>query len=426
MQSSTTQDLQDSPKRQIALGDTDPETPEEATKPFGGFVLIALGVLLYFAGGRNIFWATIGVIVMIFLHELGHFMTARWTGMKATQFFLGFGRTIFSFKRGDTTYGVKAIPAGAFVRILGMHNLDPVAPEDEQFAYRNATYPRRMLVITAGSIMHFLQAMILFVLLFAVVGIPEAITNQWTVDPTSFVEGTPVEDQAPAERVGVQPGDNIETIAGVNVAEWEALRTEVGSRPGETVELTGTRADGTPYAVEITLGIRPDDPTVGFLGVRPDFAIQTVRPGVWAGVQEFGSVMYQSTIGLPQLFNPQTAANLGAQVANGPGAVDINSDEANRPLSILGLIRLANDINPLILLAYVNAFVGLFNLVPLLPLDGGHALIATYERVRSRKNKPYHADFAKALPITYVVILLLAFLFLTTIWLDIVSPITNP
>lgn len=425
MQSSTQDVKAAESQRHLALGDTNPEAAEEETKPFGALILVALGILLFFAGGRNIFLTTVGIIVMIFLHELGHFATARWTGMKATQFFLGFGKTIFSFKKGDTTYGVKAIPAGAFVRILGMHNLDPVEPADEHRAYRNATYPRRMLVITAGSMMHFAQALLLFILLFAVVGLPEPILDQWRVDASSFSEDTPVEDQAPAELAGVLAGDDILTVDGLDVTNWDVLRDVVGDRPGETVELTGQRDDGTPYSATITLGVRADDATMGFLGVSPEFETENVKPGVVEGVKEFGSVMYQSTLGLPQIFSPATATNLGTQVVNGPGEVDINSDEANRPLSILGLIRLANDVNPLILLAYVNAFVGLFNLLPLLPLDGGHAIIATYERIRSRKNKPYHADFAKALPITYMVVLMLGFLFLTTIWLDLTSPITT-
>ena len=425
MQSST-QDVQsEQNQRHLALGDTNPDAVEEETKPFGALILIALLALLFFAGGRNIFLTAIGVIVMIFLHELGHFMTARWTGMKATQFFIGFGKTIFSFRRGETTYGVKALPAGAFVRILGMHNLDPVEPEDEHRAYRNKSYPKRMLVITAGSMMHFAQALILFILLNAVFGRAEPITDQWTVDTNSFTAVTAL-DPSPAELAGVLGGDDILTIAGENVDEWDDLRDVVGTRPGETVELTGNRSDGTPYAATITLGVREDDPSVGFLGIRPEFVTQTVKPGVMAGVEEFGDVMYGSFVGLAQLFNLDTFINLGGQVVDGPQEVDINSDAANRPLSIWGLIRLANDVNPLILLGLVNAFVGIFNLVPLLPLDGGHAAIATYERIRSRKGKPYHADFAKALPITYVVVIVLALLFVSTLWLDITSPITAP
>ncbi|MEZ5225985.1 MAG: site-2 protease family protein [Acidimicrobiales bacterium] len=127
---------------------------------------------MYFAAGPRYFLVVVGLVIMIFLHELGHFMTARWTGMKATQFFLGMGPRIWSFKRGEVEYGVRAIPAGAFVRIIGMNNLDPVPPGDEPRAYKNQAYWKRMVVITAGSMMHFLQAIVLFTLLYSVVGVP--------------------------------------------------------------------------------------------------------------------------------------------------------------------------------------------------------------------------------------------------------------
>ena len=109
-------------------------------------------------------WSFVFVVLLlgcIFLHELGHFMTARWTGMKATQFFLFMGPKLWSFRRGETEYGIRAYPLGAFVRIIGMNNLDDVDPADEPRAYRSQTYPRRMLVICAGSIMHMLIAIAL-------------------------------------------------------------------------------------------------------------------------------------------------------------------------------------------------------------------------------------------------------------------------
>ncbi len=94
------------------------------------------------------------LVISIFLHELGHFVTARWTGMKVTQFFLGFGPRLWSFRRGETEYGVRALPLGAFVRIIGMNNLDEVEPADEARTYRQQSFPKRLLVISAGSIMH--------------------------------------------------------------------------------------------------------------------------------------------------------------------------------------------------------------------------------------------------------------------------------
>ena len=109
----------------------------------------------------------VGILISVFLHETGHFVTARLTGMKATQFFLGFGPRIWSFRRGETEYGVRALPLGAFVRIIGMNNLDDVPPEDEARTYRQQSYPRRMLVITAGSLMHLLIAIVLLFTVFA-------------------------------------------------------------------------------------------------------------------------------------------------------------------------------------------------------------------------------------------------------------------
>ena len=102
----------------------------------------------------------IGIIVSVFLHETGHFVTARMTGMKATQFFLGFGPRLWSFRRGETEYGVRALPLGAYVRIIGMNNMDDVPPEDEARTYRQQTFPRRLLVISAGSLMHMLIAIV--------------------------------------------------------------------------------------------------------------------------------------------------------------------------------------------------------------------------------------------------------------------------
>ena len=121
----------------------------------------------------------LGIAVMIFFHELGHFITAKWTGMKATEFFLGFGPTLWSFRRGETEYGLKLIPAGAYVKIIGMHNLEEVDPADEPRAYRQKTYPRRVLVASAGSVMHFIMATVLFFICFAFIGVPDE--NKWYV-----------------------------------------------------------------------------------------------------------------------------------------------------------------------------------------------------------------------------------------------------
>ena len=112
----------------------------------------------------------VGILVSVFLHETGHFVTARLTGMKATQFFIGFGPRLWSFRRGETEYGVRVLPLGAFVRIIGMNNMDDVPPADEARTYRQKSYPRRMLVITAGSLMHLLIAIVLLFTVYSIRG----------------------------------------------------------------------------------------------------------------------------------------------------------------------------------------------------------------------------------------------------------------
>ena len=152
-------------------------TREPDDEPFGGggagaiagLAIIGMFVWLGFTSGWMLFFA-VGVLVSVFLHELGHFVTARMTGMKATQFFIGFGPRLWSFHRGETEYGVRLLPLGAFVRIIGMNNLDEVPPADEARTYRQKSYPRRMLVITAGSLMHLLLAIVLLFGVFAIRG----------------------------------------------------------------------------------------------------------------------------------------------------------------------------------------------------------------------------------------------------------------
>ena len=138
----------------------------------GALGVAAIVALIALLGVFNVWWLVfvVGVLVAIFLHELGHFVTARWTGMKATQFFIGFGPRLWSFRRGETEYGVRAIPAGAFVRIIGMNSMDDVDPAEEQRTYRSKSYPRRLLVISAGSLMHMLIAIVLLFTVYVVDG----------------------------------------------------------------------------------------------------------------------------------------------------------------------------------------------------------------------------------------------------------------
>ena len=162
--------------REVVSGgsaDARPDTEQEPSAgPAGLIAGLAILALLAWLAVANIwmFIFVVGIIVSVFLHETGHFVTARLTGMKATQFFLGFGPRLWSFRRGETEYGVRALPLGAYVRIIGMSNMDEVPAEDEARTYRQQSYPKRMLVITAGSMMHMLIAIVLLFIVFSVRG----------------------------------------------------------------------------------------------------------------------------------------------------------------------------------------------------------------------------------------------------------------
>ena len=235
----------------LALGDTKP-SEEPGTNWFALAGLIAFFAWLLIFPGFVYFLIAMGVIFMIFLHELGHFMTAKWTGMKPTDFFIGFGPTIVSWRRGEVTYGIKAIPAGAFVRIVGMNNLDPVPPHEADRAYMNKSYPRRMLVITAGSIMHFIQAIVIFVALTSWFGVTENLGALISQTGSEVYDESLVTDQERAQReaeystwralipetvdsastsaeptttelLGIQDGEKILTVDGEDTADWRVL-----------------------------------------------------------------------------------------------------------------------------------------------------------------------------------------------------------
>jgi membrane-associated protease RseP (regulator of RpoE activity) len=364
--------------------------------------------------------------------------------MKVTEFFLFFGPKLGSFRKGETEYGVKTIPAGAYVKVLGMNDLEDVDPADEPRTYRQKSYPRRLAVGVAGSAMHFLLAFVCIFTLLAVVGVPDGrlaqdrdrIENLTTI-PDWVV--TTVQPDSAADRAGVRTDDRIVEIDGVPVANFEQLRDEVETRAGDRVELVVER-DGEEVSLSAVLGSREDDGREeGFLGIGPGLPTVTYGPVAAAGhtFVEFGRLSRLTGESLVQFFSPSGLADFfgnatdgGDEPATGGGGEgEAAPDDANRVLSILGALRIGAELTETGLAAFlqffvmINIFIGIFNLIPLLPLDGGHVAIATYERLRSRKGRPYHADVAKMLPIAYAVVVLLVMVFVTALYLDIVEPL---
>ena len=394
--------------------------------------IVALGVL----GSVSAVIVVIALLVMIFMHELGHYLTARASGMKVTEFFLGFGPRIFSFHRGETEYGLKAVPAGAYVRIIGMHNLDPVEPEDEARAYKNKPYWRKMSVASAGSMMHFLMAALLLFTLFATYG--QRSEDNWTVGAISRLGNT---NTSPALEAGLEIGDRIVEVDGIPVTTFDATVDLIQARPGQQVVLVVER-DGETFETVTTLEERnPEGEPVGFLGVGPTFPYES--QSILSAAKNTG-VMFKTltteTLGaLGSFFSPSGMSDyvdtlLGRPATSsdaGSGSSDEES-QGDRPLSPVGAVRIASQAADagvpelLWFLIVINMFVGIFNLIPLLPLDGGHMAIGTYEKLRSRKGKRYQVDVAKLMPLTYAVVLLMGFVFVSSLWLDLSDPLRNP
>jgi len=355
----------------------------------------------------------VGLAVSIMLHEFGHFWTARKSGMKATQFFLGFGPRVWSTHRNGVEYGLRAIPLGGFVKIIGMTNVDEVAPEDEPNTYRQGTYARRMWVITAGSVMHLIIAFVLVTVVYTVWGQPG---ESGTVRLANVVAGSP------AEQAGLAVDDVIVAVDGQSMTSAEGFREVLAATPPGGQRTLVVERDGRRLTVEATLIQHPDivDAQTGYLGVSPNSQDRLplgFGDALVNGPKDLVVGVGQAVTGVAKVINP---INVYGHL------VGTNQDITSRPGTIVGAAKVSDDIGrfdgwagALGLLAALNISVGVFNMFPLMPLDGGHAAIATYERIRSRKGRRYYADVNKLMPFAAACLALLAFMFLTGLYLDI-------
>lgn len=357
-----------------------------------------------------------GIVLMIMIHEAGHYVTAKWSDMLVTEFFLGFGPRLWSMRRGETEYGVKAIPAGGYVRIIGMNNLEEVAPEDEPRTYRAKPYRNRLMVAVAGSFTHFVLAIGLLFLVLAFFGLPEA---QPEVDQ--------VVADSPAATSGIQAGDRIVAVDDQPVDQWDDVPDAIRPHePGDRVVLTVQRGDRT-FEVPLTTAEHPDAPGAAFVGVSPTIADVTepVPGALGQAFTDTGQIAKESVLAVGRFFTPSSLSRYGAALSG-----DEDPADDTRFLSPVGATQVANQAvregirEVLLFLALINIFVGTLNMLPLPPLDGGHVAVATYEKIASKvTGRPVQVDMAKIMPIAALVVVVLLFIGISALWLDIVRPV---
>jgi len=376
----------------------------------------------------------LGFFVMIMLHELGHFLTAKRAGMQVTEFFVGFGPRVWSFTRGETEYGLKAFPLGGYCKITGMTNLEEVPEADEARTYRAKGFLAKLMVASAGSAMHFVIAA---VLMFSVLFFAGDLRNaEGTTTVNVVVDGTEegnTEGPGPAHAAGLRPGDTILAVDGVAVSTWEEMVGEVQTLGGETVPVVVERDGATrTFSVEIEARELVGGGTAGYLGVgRPDVIVPEISLGtaLTRTPGEIVDISSRSFEALGRIFSFDGIANYFDNLAGDAPA----EREGERFISPVGFGRIsyqavsAGWVETFALLISINVFVGIFNLVPLLPFDGGHIAIATYERIASTiRRRRVQVDVAKLMPFTAAVVAVLGFIFLSSLFMDLARPVDNP
>ena len=360
----------------------------------------------------------LGLICILMIHEAGHLLAAKAFGMKVTQYFLGFGPTVWSTKIGETEYGIKAIPAGGFVRIIGMNPFEEITYEDEKRSYRSRPFYQKGIVVMAGVFTHFVLAFILIWMANVIVGKPDY--DNPLLEIASIVEVDDNGEYSGAYRAGLKPGDNILALNGEIVESWDSFVFILSSLPDESTYIHIDR-DGEEIATRVILTSKtgPDGREIGFLGVAPK--ISKLRQSPLEGTLITIADVFRLTV--------ISAEGLWGFLSNFGGFIEAifgNEEILNeiRPVSLLGIAQIGAASHEaglnftLELLAYVSIFVALLNTIPLYPFDGGHLAVATYEKVTGRP-----VDIKKLMPVTALVICFLVFIGLLGLYFDIVNPI---
>lgn len=394
-------------------------------------MLQALGVLAFVAA----------LLISVMIHEFGHFFFAKKFGMKVTEFFLGFGYKIWSYRRGETEFGIKAIPAGGYCRIVGMSIHEELSEDEVPRAFVRASTPRRLIVLGAGSVSHFLIGFLLIFTIFFGIGTSTTLPIINQVLPcinlsktSSACSGTAT--PSPAFSSGLKAGDQIISINGTKVTDWSKDVLLIRGSAGKPLTFEVMRAGHLFSLIVTPAQVTVNGKKFGMLGIISKIGLQ--REGVatslrdtWSLGSNFFSTSIKSLVTLPSkvpaLFR-QTF--LGAKRdANGLVGV-VGVAQASAATASDQALTFKDKLETfLLIIASLNIFVGIFNLLPLLPLDGGHMAVAAVDglrRWRARRSgllEPDPIDLQKLMPITAVVFIFLVGLSLLLLAADIFNPV---
>jgi len=384
----------------------------------------------------------VALLLSIMVHEFGHYLTAKKFGMKVTEFFLGFGAKLWSFTRGETEFGIKAIPAGGYCRITGMSTHEELSPEDEPRAFVRASTLKRLIVLGAGSFTHFLLGFALIFLIFFGIGIPasqpviDRVLPCITEPSAPSLACTSTSTPSPALRAGLKVGDRVISINGKIVKNWSEDILIVRRSAGKSVTLVIERGGENATVIVTPAAQIVNGATTGILGIYSKIGLQ--REGLVTATKDTGALgssifttSIRSLISLPtkipalfrQTFlgdNRDPNGLVGVVGAAQASAATVSNHSMSSGEKIESF---------LLIIASLNIFIGIFNLFPLLPLDGGHmalALVDGFRRIWARRRSrpvPHPVDLEILTPVTIVVFVLLAGLSLMLLAADIFNPV---
>ena len=349
----------------------------------------------------------------VVVHEFAHFVAAKGLGMKATEAFFGFGPRIWSTQRGETEYGIKALPLGGYVRITGMNPLEEVDPAEEHRTYRGRPFWQKTVVVLAGITANFVLAWIIIYGIFTIAGVPDATRPTVASVSAEVADGVP----SPSIAAGFQEGDRFVSVDGLPADDWLEIRERIGESAGQpvavVVERNGELVTLTVTPVEVNL----EGEMRGMIGITRGFEDARVDPltalvdasEAWADqtgrvVQGVGRFLWP-----PNLIEIFSTAIEGEDIdpnlrPSTPVGLVTNADELQESIGYRGLLGV---------IASFNIIVAFFNVLPLYPLDGGHFAVALYEKVRGRP-----ADVEKLVPVAAAVIFFFVSLFVLALWFD--------